>query len=581
MDKEKHLFNGVVLPDEKGGTRVKFSRPVSSKVRVDNITIRNHPAYNRRGTAKQLTATEFIAEGEYIGYYGGKIILIGDQQQDEDQEQDYNEEEEELPGISDKKKRKVDDKGKEELSEEHNNDNNDNEDDDVILYDEMEQEEEKELTSDWNPYQITPDENEYYYIDGDEIGNEMKYINDSKGIGTLEPNVKFFPSIRRTKGYIMVEVKAIKDIQPGEEILASYGNGYWNSLNLWWKRENPYTCSECDFRANTKIRLASHLFYEKTKKENEENGYILNCNYCDAKFKDKYRLRNHINTHTQERKYKCNKCSFETYDPSRIYDHKQRHKGVKLKCYICGKLKENSQDLREHILLVHQKLRRYKCDIDGCNKTFQKFGGLKNHKIAFHENLRQYKCSQCKSTFNLKSTLDKHVQDIHEKKKRYKCYQDGCNYTSFYKNNVVSHMDSVHKTEDRFSCSICNYKTNLKRLLSNHMKHHGEKIFHCESCEFKGATKLSLDSHKKCHDEKSFICGVCPYKTNRELCLNKHIERIHDTTKRPVICDICGHATGLETSMVEHKRNKHGYSKKRSKPDEDDLEEISDDQDDE
>lgn len=366
----------------------------------------------------------------------------------------------------------------------------------------------------------------------------------------------------------MVDIKAIRDIQPGEEILASYGDGYWDSLSLWWKRQNPYTCPNCDFRADTKMKLTSHLFYEKTKEENEENGYIHQCNHCVAKFKDKYALKKHVNTHTKEVEYKCNICPFKTYIQSSLYKHKQKHKGMKSKCYICGKLLQDSGDLRQHILNIHEKLRRFSCDIDDCNKTFQKIGGLNNHKRSFHQKLKPYKCNKCEKSYSLKTTLNTHIAAVHEKKTRYKCDREGCDYSSFYKTNIVDHINGVHKTEDRFSCNICDYKTNLKSHFTRHMKYHGEKNFQCDVCDFKGPTQYSLDHHKICHNEKSFVCSICPFKTSFERCLIRHIKRIHDREKRPYSCDICGHAAPLEKSIREHKRLKHSNNKKRNREDE-------------
>jgi hypothetical protein len=67
------LFNGIILPDNK---RVPFPHPVSPKVTVQAITIRNHPAYNRKGDAKQLTAKTDIAEGSILALMAVTLNLL-------------------------------------------------------------------------------------------------------------------------------------------------------------------------------------------------------------------------------------------------------------------------------------------------------------------------------------------------------------------------------------------------------------------------------------------------------------------------------------------------------------------------
>lgn len=84
--------------------------------------------------------------------------------------------------------------------------------------------------NEWNPYQITPKDIEDYYMDTEIGGNEMRYINPANSVNGGKANVKFYRSDDRLRGYYTTDVYAIKNIQPGEEILVSRGAEYRNYI---------------------------------------------------------------------------------------------------------------------------------------------------------------------------------------------------------------------------------------------------------------------------------------------------------------------------------------------------------------
>lgn len=310
----EELFNGIILPDK---TRVKFSKPVQ-KIQVVDIKIKNHPAFNKKGS-KQVISTELIKENEYIGSYGGEIKFFDG------------------------------DATKDRLN--------------------------------WNPYQLTPDDEDDYYVDGETVGNELKYINDPKDVGSKGPNAKFWQSNKPLRGFYTCEIKALRDIQPGEEILVSYGDKYWRSLQEWYERKNPLLCPNCDYRTNKQYILNKHIYVES----NTENYH--NCTYCDKKYKQRHDLVKHLNTHTKTILYKCNKCEYESFSINAFNDHKNtQHSGVKLKCLECGLVVKYSRDLKDHIMVVHEHKEPYKCA--PCNFNFGSGRALKQHMKNIHKKKR-------------------------------------------------------------------------------------------------------------------------------------------------------------------------------------------------
>ncbi len=128
------------------GSKLEFVIPLTGVKVIDLKTV-NHPAFQAKGS-KGLVAIEAFSPGDYIGSYGGKICYF----------QETNEGET-----------------------------------DIAM---------------WNPYQLTPDPDGNYYIDGMEVGNELRFCNDPQGTGRA-PNAQFYQSDERVGGFYVCDVYAV------------------------------------------------------------------------------------------------------------------------------------------------------------------------------------------------------------------------------------------------------------------------------------------------------------------------------------------------------------------------------------
>jgi transcription elongation factor Elf1 len=347
------LFNGIILEDD---THLSFPSAVSKKVAPREITIRNHPAYNRSGEAMQLQATADINTDEYIGTYGGKLLFV-----DADGE------------------------------------------------------------SDWSPYQMAPDATATYYIDAVEIGNELRYINDCKGVGSKTPNVGFFQSRRKFRGYFMTEVYAIKPIKAGEELLVSYGEEYWGLLKKWYEEKHPFDCPNCEYRTISKSNLRQHIKFEVSVPLHE-------CLYCGHCFKTYDQLNRHRNIHTAETLYRCEEdgCDFFSLHRSSIVNHMANaHAEATFKCFYC-------------------------------DKTFKSSGLLKNHSENNHDGERPFSCTICDYRAKIEDQLKYHIQRIHKPKtsvkRSFECPYDECNYKSELRDSIKRHVEGKHEKRRNFRC---------------------------------------------------------------------------------------------------------------------------------
>lgn len=324
-------MNGIILPY---GKIIDFPNNCSyHKVSVTDISVRNHPAYQRKGDSKQLVANSFIEKYECIGYYGGEIVNL--------------------------------------------------------------------KKNDWNPYQLTPKDDEPYFIDGEQFGNNMRYINDHKGVD-LTPNVGFFLADFKIEGYYITSIVALRNIEMGEEILASYGDGYWKSLKEWHERKNPYKCDECDYRTFEPGILVQHC------KKQHEFMEKVKCEYCVRVFRDKYDLKHHMNGfHTKEKLYECEHCPFTTYVYKTFHSHcEKNHKKRTYKCFYCGNTYKSKHALSQHVDSIHEKTNNFKCKQCDYATAFRTF--LKDHIAVVHSDENPYVCKICDKEFTAKMNLQKH-----------------------------------------------------------------------------------------------------------------------------------------------------------------------------
>lgn len=63
-------------------------------------------------------------------------------------------------------------------------------------------------------------------IDAAKMGNAARFVNDYRGIGP-KPNCEFRTS--SSEGYLRMEIWTLTEIKKGDELLISYGKGWWGA----------------------------------------------------------------------------------------------------------------------------------------------------------------------------------------------------------------------------------------------------------------------------------------------------------------------------------------------------------------
>jgi hypothetical protein len=93
---------------------------------------------------------------------------------------------------------------------------------------------------------------------------------------------------------------------------------------------------------------------------------LYQCDICKRVCKDRYKLRNHRETHQTVRSICCNECGAMFKTLGCLYSHRKLHKERTYHdCDLCGMKYVQKTQLRKHMEAIHLKRKDYVCMICG------------------------------------------------------------------------------------------------------------------------------------------------------------------------------------------------------------------------
>ena len=166
----------------------------------------------------------------------------------------------------------------------------------------------------------------------------------------------------------------IMDIPYGKELLVWYGNTYAEEIGIEVETVDKYTGDE------------------------DHTEVALKCEYCGTGMAGE-KLEEHLGKGGNG-SYRCQvKQAKEMVRMAEIGERKHV-------CKVCGKGFKTKRNLSKHGY-THAKVKMFKCDAEGCAKSFTSSGSLCHHKKAVHEGV-YHKCTQvvtqCKTFKYIKAT---------------------------------------------------------------------------------------------------------------------------------------------------------------------------------
>ena len=236
----------------------------------------------------------------------------------------------------------------------------------------------------------------------------------------------------------------------------------WDDSNDWadstkkQKKSRKKNISEIE-NANFDCCICDETFtsradYKKHESENHVRDGMIVCPFpnCDKKYK------------ATETRYGQSKL---------IVRHILRHKGKQEEesfvCPECGKTFKNRGSLRPHMAL-HKGVKNIHCD--ECDSSYYTTSALLSHKMRQHDDQAEVICPECGKRCSNKYTLKRHMIR-HTGERQFKCDWEGCG-KSFYDSQVLKVHEKLHLDLKEFQCSLCPKQFRQSQHLVVHMKRH-------------------------------------------------------------------------------------------------------------
>lgn len=154
-------------------------------------------------------------------------------------------------------------------------------------------------------------------------------------------------------------------------------------------------------------------------------------------------MKQHLLVHSKREKLQCPKCP-ETYlrqinlDEHYRRVHEQIEPVKNVLCSLCGFATKHEAHLARH-LQSHSEDRPYACD--KCDKTYKTPDALKKHISNVHLNIRPHVCTFCGAGFFERRYLENHKR-IHTGEKPFVCTI--CDQAFSFKAGLYIHTQAQH-----------------------------------------------------------------------------------------------------------------------------------------
>ncbi|XP_008304278.1 zinc finger and SCAN domain-containing protein 2-like, partial [Stegastes partitus] len=122
----------------------------------------------------------------------------------------------------------------------------------------------------------------------------------------------------------------------------------------------------------------------------------LTCEVCGKAFKNKYYMKKHYISHTDEKPFSCKTCGKNFSQGGDLKVHTRTHTGEKpYVCNTCGKRFSNTSKHKRHTA-IHKEEKPYSCGT--CGKSFCRQDNLGLH-MRTHTGEKPYSCKTCGKSF--------------------------------------------------------------------------------------------------------------------------------------------------------------------------------------
>ena len=161
--------------------------------------------------------------------------------------------------------------------------------------------------------------------------------------------------------------------------------------------------------------------------------------------------------------------------------------------------------------IFHEIKKSQTCD--QCGDEFSDKNDLKGHILYVHDKKTLYQCSICEAYLTECGQMKRHLITVHGKKNLMKCKPKTLmNMNLFHKIVSVSGKkettsNSVHRTKPLYKCEFCNSKFGIQKFLDAHLK----KAHKNDNKKIDGKSKTKTVKKESILEEEDFVEYQLPY----------------------------------------------------------------------
>ncbi|XP_017129923.1 histone H4 transcription factor [Drosophila elegans] len=224
--------------------------------------------------------------------------------------------------------------------------------------------------------------------------------------------------------------------------------------------------------------IVKHALFEydiQKTPEDERPKTMCNWTMCHKHMGNKYRLIEHISTHSNKKQVACFHCGELFRTKTTLFDHLRRqpeNNTNSFQCAQCFKFFATKKLLKSHVV---RHVNCYKCTM--CDMTCSSASSLTTHIRYRHLKDKPLKCSECDTRCVRESDLAKHVQIVHSKTV-HQCEHPDCHYSVRTYTQMRRHFLEVHGNNPiLYACHCCERFFKSGKSLSAHLiKKHGFRL---------------------------------------------------------------------------------------------------------
>ena len=200
-----------------------------------------------------------------------------------------------------------------------------------------------------------------------------------------------------------------------------------------YHKSEPVSCQTCGKIFTNKHKLKAHEL-------NTHGPEVLPCPSCGKMFQSKQKLKYHeVSFHT-EQSFECDGCPKYFKTKTVLEAHRLTHKEASFLCSDCPERFRMQSSLDKHRYTSHSaNIQMFKCQ--ECEKDFVSKRHLRLHAKT-HQEKTKVTCELCEKVLSSSKVLGDHLRSVHEKIKRFSC--NLCGHKAYKKDKLKKHVQKVH-----------------------------------------------------------------------------------------------------------------------------------------